>query len=231
MEKRSNIKWFDFRDARNPTQEENKLEVQARRSGASIKPVTAPSPKQMAPGVTKSEVHGAHKAAAERGSGGAGSAKHKRCKKGKSCGATCIFYNDDCLLVFPDPGVQESLGKVRDMLRDMVQRGAIGEEGAEGVFKSVAGLDTEKIRKLPKTAEGEEADLRPVKGKSGKDTINPALKDQVASIRKRAEHLQEGMKLLEKDIPDPKERQKAFDQFVGKMYNHTYGKPKMDDIG
>ena len=179
-------------------------------------------------GVTDSEVHGAHKAAAERGTDGSG--QRKRCNKGKSCNATCIFYMDDCLLVFPDPGVQTSLGNVRNMLRSMVERGALKEEDAANVFKSVAGLDTKKVRDLPKNKDGEEADLRPTKNAKGKEVINPALKDTVKDIKQRAENLQEGMRLLEKDIPDPKARQKALDEFVGKIYSHTYGKPKMDDL-
>jgi hypothetical protein len=179
-------------------------------------------------GVTDSEVHGAHKAAAERGT--EGSSGRKKCSKGKSCNATCIFYMDDCLLVFPDPGVQASLTHVRDMLRSMVSRGSIGEEDAANVFKSVAGLDTKKVRDLPKNKDGEEADLRPTKNAKGKEVIHPALKDTVRDVKQRAENLQEGMRLLEKEIPDPKARQKALDELVSKIYTHTYGKPKMDDL-
>ena len=178
--------------------------------------------------ITDSEIHSAHKGAQARGT--AGSPAHKRCVKGKSCNAACIYYLDDCLLVFPDPGIQASLGQVRDQLRSMVSRGAIKEEHAADIFKSVAGLDTKKVRDLPKTKDGEEADLRPTKNAKGKEVIHPALKDTVRDIKYRAENLQEGMRLLEKDIPDPKARQKAFDEFVQKVYTHTYGKPKMDDL-
>ena len=195
---------------------------------AAAKAAGVPTAGASSNGVTDAEIHGAHQAAAERGTGD--SAQRKRCKKGKSCSSTCIYYLDDCLLVFPDPGVQKSLGQARDYIRSLESRGALTEEQAAGMFKSVAGLDSKKIRELPKNKTGEEADLRPTKNAKGKEVIHPALKDAVKDVKARAENLQEGMRLLEKEIPDPKTRQKAFDEFVGKIYNHTYGKPKMDDL-
>lgn len=179
-------------------------------------------------GPTATEIRGAHAGAAARGTTGAVNAK--RCKKGKSCGASCIYVNDDCILIFPDPGVQASLRQARDFIRSLEARGALTSEQASDVFKSVAGLDVTPVLKLPKTKEGEEADLRPTLNAKGKEVINPALKLTIRDIKERAGNLQEGMRLLEKDIPDPKARQKALDEFIGKIYTHTYGRPKRDDL-
>jgi hypothetical protein len=56
--------------------------------------------------------------------------KAKGCKKGKSCGATCIYAQDDCVLEL-DPKVAQSLNRVVDYIKKYVQRG-----GSEDVAKN-----------------------------------------------------------------------------------------------
>jgi len=47
---------------------------------------------------------------------GAGESKRDRCKRGKSCGAACIYYRKDCILELP-PTVQGPMMRVRNMLK------------------------------------------------------------------------------------------------------------------
>jgi hypothetical protein len=63
--------------------------------------------------------------------GGSGSSERDRCKKGKSCGAACIYYEKDCILALPET-VSTSITKVRDMLERRVAAGHITEEEAAG---------------------------------------------------------------------------------------------------
>lgn len=70
----------------------------------------------------------------------------KRCTKGTSCGSTCIFSGDKCILEFPDLDVQQTLSKVRDMLVDRVRKGGISKEEAEGYITRVEGTTLAKTR-------------------------------------------------------------------------------------
>jgi len=84
----------------------------------------------------------AEKRAAERGRAARGtfSAKRDKCKKGKSCGAACIFYRKDCVLELPET-VQPALSAARDFIALQATTGKIGAEDAEAAFLRTTGLD------------------------------------------------------------------------------------------
>jgi hypothetical protein len=170
---------------------------------------------KIAQSAQESKVHSAHVAQRERGSDSGG--KKDKCKKGKSCGASCIFYNDECLVIFPDPGVQEGLSKFRDYLRDRVEKGSISSEEAEKVFKKYAGLEDLK---------DQERDLKSGKvTKSGSSEWDEELKSetQKQEIRKRAQELTEAYSEMGKAYPDPKEREKAFNRTVDGVLETAFG--------
>lgn len=83
----------------------------------------------------------AEKAAAERGAASRGTlgAKRDRCKRGKSCGAACIFFQKDCVLDLPVT-VQNAINDARRMLQGMVDRGEISERDANKAFLNTTGL-------------------------------------------------------------------------------------------
>jgi hypothetical protein len=60
----------------------------------------------------------------------------KGCKKGKSCGATCIYFDDDCLIDAADP-VNSSLNSLRQMLRGLEKEGVLTEEQTSGYFSKL----------------------------------------------------------------------------------------------
>jgi hypothetical protein len=66
-------------------------------------------------------------------------AGQKNCKIGKSCGATCINANDDCLLELI-PGISQALTKSSQRINGLGQ-GKSAEEVEELLIKSYAGLD------------------------------------------------------------------------------------------
>jgi hypothetical protein len=87
--------------------------------------------------VTKGEKAAAEKSAAARGTIGQ---KRDKCKKGKSCGAACIFYRKDCVLELP-VNVQEDVKRARDYIMLQATTGNIGVEDAEAAFLRTTGLD------------------------------------------------------------------------------------------
>lgn len=139
------------------------------------------------------------------------------CKKGKSCGAACVFRDDDCLVIFPDPEVQKALSKVRDHLRERVKQGSITPEEAEKVFKKYSGLEDIK---------DQSRELRTGRSdKSGKFEWDTELKgeSEKQDIRKRARELSEAYSELEKAYPDPKEREKVFNRTVDGVLETAFG--------
>jgi hypothetical protein len=87
--------------------------------------------------VTEGEKRAAERGAAARGTIGA---KRDKCKKGKSCGAACIFYRKDCVLELP-VNVQSSVSAARDYIMLQATTGGIDVEDAEQAFLRTTGLD------------------------------------------------------------------------------------------
>lgn len=78
--------WYNFADSRRPTPTDERLERQAQSMGltgdSSILPNKRESPKVKETAPKKA----------------ASSGEKSRCQKGKSCGATCIYKGDDCIM-------------------------------------------------------------------------------------------------------------------------------------
>lgn len=86
--------------------------------------------------VTEGEKARAEAGAAARGTYGA---KRDKCKKGKSCGAACIFYRKDCVLELPVT-TRRAIGTVRNYLVGLMSGGGISEDEAFEVFQKATGL-------------------------------------------------------------------------------------------
>lgn len=126
----SKYRWFDFADSRNLQGDDATVERLGQRqgiTGASSplpgKPAASPS---LSKSKTSSKVMGesrAHTAgeieAADRNAVGG---KRDKCKKGKSCSATCIYHGDDCVVDL-DPVLAESLTKLVSHIKGFVDRG------------------------------------------------------------------------------------------------------------
>lgn len=106
--------WHSFTDSRRPSAVDQRLERQAQQMGASYPSSPMPSPSR------------------SRKTSGKGGGK-KRCVKGDSCGAACIYHDDDCLKEFP-PAAQESLRSVASML----QKHGVSQEDAEKFLDRLA---------------------------------------------------------------------------------------------
>lgn len=85
----------------------------------------------------------AEKNAAERGAMARSTlgAKRDKCKRGKSCGAACIFYLKDCILELPEE-IQPSVRAARNFIMSQARRGEIGVEDAERSFLRTTGFES-----------------------------------------------------------------------------------------
>lgn len=125
------IHWFNFADPRRPDPVDTRLESKAQSMGL-VGP-SSPLPSrggglQSKGGdgtVTVQEKKASMRGQAERGTQG-GTSKD-RCKKGKSCGATCIDPREDCIIDF-NPDVNSALNSVRQYLSKRQEEGAITPE-------------------------------------------------------------------------------------------------------
>lgn len=124
----SKFLWHNFRDSRNPTPVDTRLERQAQGMGIT----GASSPLPSASAVRRSR---------EEASGG----KKDRCQKGTSCGAACIHANDRCLQEFPVP-VSEAVRSVSKVLSSRLEEGSITEGEAEQVISELKGLSKAQLK-------------------------------------------------------------------------------------
>lgn len=126
--------WHSFTDSRHPSAEDQRLERQAQRMGASY-----PS----SPVLSQRKVQGGNREHTtreiERAQEVAKGGEKDRCIKGKSCSATCIYHNDDCVVTLSGE-VGSSVRQVRDMLKEQVKRGVVTEEQANVIFQKNLGV-------------------------------------------------------------------------------------------
>lgn len=87
--------------------------------------------------VTEGEKRASERSAFARGTIGA---KRDKCKRGKSCGAACIFYRKDCVLELP-VNVQESVRAARAYILRQASSGRMDVGEAETAFLRTTGLD------------------------------------------------------------------------------------------
>jgi hypothetical protein len=190
--------WFDFATPR-PSLDSLLKSVREDGSGSP----SAPSGGKEAP--TRSEIISAQQNAV----GGS----RKRCVKGKACSATCIFAGDDCLVEL-DPEVGRAVNQARDFIQSAVQRGVITPEKGQEVFEKYTGLGKTDLEKEI----GEE-------GKGGKKVVSKEVREvfQREGIKERAAELAQAFKELERDYPDPKERDAAIKRTVEGVLETAYG--------
>jgi hypothetical protein len=157
----------------------------------------------------------AEKRAAGGGSGGSlsgskafGKARDK-CKRGKSCGATCIFYRKDCILQLPET-VQGEIRKVRGYLLSQVRSGDLTVREANKRFKQYAGLDQPLARPAKRVPNAIPEELK--KG------------TKLGEIKERTQFLKEGVEGMKKDFPDPRERRAKMGEMIKTAFDVLYGK-------
>lgn len=122
--------------------------------------------------ITEGEKSAAERGAASRGTYGA---KRDRCKRGKSCGAACIFYRKDCVLELP-VNVQNSVRATRDFLVREMKAGRVSERDAHRAFLQTTGL----------------GNVKNAKGKLSREDVGKPAKDVVWKSTGRAKGAEQG---------------------------------------
>lgn len=190
------------------------------------------------------EVTEGEKTAAERGAAARGTygAKRDRCKKGKSCGAACIFYRKDCVLELPVT-VQNSIRGVRQMLLDQMSRGEISDREASRAFLQSTGIGKVKDAKgrisreqLGTAAKDVKWDIKEDSAKRVREPLTPAqsrLREAAtkADLKQRRDDLREAIRGsqdgsvpgLRREIPDANERRAKVKELMNLAINHGYG--------
>lgn len=121
--------WYNFADPRFLRGEDARIEQEAQRIGLTGESSPIPVRTTSTPQASTS-------------GGGEGS---KRCQKGKSCKATCIYKLDECLEEFPE-SINDSIRSVSRLLAEQVESGRITEEKAEEVASTFKGLDKGQLK-------------------------------------------------------------------------------------
>jgi hypothetical protein len=142
--------------------------------------------------VTEGEKASAERSAAARGTIGA---KRDKCKKGKSCGAACIFYNKDCVLELP-VNVQKEVRAARAYILRQASSGQIGVEDAEKTFLRTTGLD-----KLRPDVDLTGVKNRPTSPEAG--MLTASLKTQ--RLSQRHEAMRQEIDNIKRESASPKE--------------------------
>lgn len=216
----SKYRWFDFADSRRLQGDDARVERLGQQQGLTgesspipVKSAASPqgggTPKEPSGKgekvITKAKKESAMNAAAQRKSF---SAKRDRCKKGKSCGASCIFYRDDCILQLPAE-VSGEVTKVRNYLKSEIAQGNLSTTEAAKRFKQYTGFSNALVK--GKLAE----DTLPKEFRTGK--VQTELKERTSLLR-------EGINGLNTDYPDPKERRQKMREMVSQAFDVLYGK-------
>jgi hypothetical protein len=216
----SKYRWFDFADSRNLQGDDAKVERLGQRQGITgessplpgkpaASPQTTESAKKASSGtgkvITEAKKERAMAAAAQRKGF---SAKRDRCKKGKSCGASCIFYRDDCILQLPAE-ISGEVTKVRNFLKSEIAQGNLTTTEAAKRFKQYTGFSNSLVK--GKLAE----DTLPKEFRTGK--VQTELKERVSLLK-------DGLRGLNQDYPDPKERRQKMREMVSQAFDVLYGK-------
>jgi hypothetical protein len=181
----SKYRWFDFADSRNLQGDDATVERLGQKQG--ITGASSPLPGKPAASSgpaapTNSQVRQANETAV----GG----KRDKCKKGKSCSATCIFYNDHCLVGLPYE-LTKDLRMVRDQIQNRVGKGISDDEAGDIFEKHLRVQDELKFGpnvELVKTNAKGELEIHPEFKKNFKD-IQKDTKEMNAAIDTiRAKH-------------------------------------------
>jgi len=194
--------------------------------------------------VTIGEKSSAELGAAARGTYGA---KRDRCKRGKSCGAACIFYRKDCVLELP-VNVQNAIRGARKMLLAQMERGEITDREANRMFLQTTGigkkdsrgrLSREDVGKAAKDVIWEKKGDRVVRATGAAQGKAPAgqarMKEGVgaskADLAQRRDDVAEALrgnkdgniKGLREEFPNQKERQAKVKELLDLALEKGYG--------
>lgn len=171
--------WLDFATPR-PSLDSLLKSVQGEGGGAEPAPSNAP---------TASEIRSAKANAIGGG--------RKNCRKGKSCSATCIAQNDDCLVDFPEPVQQE----IRKMVNYLMRKGGIEEGSARDEQLGQAAMQTGQHLTQSSGTKGDKIFGTTVSGQSR--LLSPYEIDDLKRNRDRlsdAEFNQKAMQAWQKDV-------------------------------
>ena len=160
--------------------------------------------------VTEGEKASAERGAAERKTLGA---KRDRCKKGKSCGAACIFYRKDCVLDLPVT-VQNAVNDMRSFLQGKVERGEMTARDASRAFLKETGLGQVKNKRASLEKSGDKTAIREAKTATASGGTRLA--------QRRAERMQ-AIREMKRDIPDKAERRKAYERIMNDAFEVGFG--------
>jgi len=187
----------------------------------------------------------AEKTAADRGAAARGTygAKRDRCKKGKSCGAACIFYRKDCILAL-EPMVSQSVSSIRNYLVGEMRKGNISEREAQRKFLQKTGL--EKIRRkergedvgisraqlgVPRKEATFEKDKKTGRNKLSMESerkidmgVRGEVKKATSGLKEDRERMREGLSKLKEEVPNRAERSKIIKETATEIFDKTYGK-------
>ena len=158
---------------------------------------------------TTAEKTAAEKGAAARGTFGA---KRDRCKRGKSCGAACIFYRKDCVLELPETA-SRAMTSLRNYLTGEMRRGNITEREAQRKFLQATGLDKVKDKRA-------NLDKDRISATNRLDIKEKVKKSDIAN---RREKLREGLNKLGEEVPNRLERSKLLRDTAKDVFDSTYG--------
>jgi hypothetical protein len=143
--------WFNFSDGRNLDKEQARVEANVEKLGGGSYSPPAPSGGSPRP----SEIRAAKEAAV----GGTAD----KCTKGKSCSATCIHINKECLVELSE-NAGAALSQLSKFLSGGVDKGELSEETAQEAIDRISDdkAALEKFGKLINSGKASESDLEGV---------------------------------------------------------------------
>jgi len=155
------------------------------------------------------------KAAAERGAAARGTygAKRDRCKRGKSCGAACIFYRKDCVLDLP-VNVSNAVSDMRNYLLRKVERGEMTVKEASKAFMSGTGFGNITNKRASLEKGGDKTAIKEMKAATGASGTRLA--------QRRAE-ITQAVREMKRDIPDKAERRQRYERLLNDAMEAGFG--------
>ncbi len=160
----------------------------------------------------------AEKAAAERGAQARGTfgAKRDKCKRGKSCGAACIFYRKDCILELPET-VQPAMRAARAYIQRLATSGKISAEDAEATFLRTTGLGSKSLSPDLDLSRASRTASPAIQGK-----LDAALKE--GKLKSRYEDIKKELDTVIREAPSVKEGRKRASEAISLALIQAQGK-------
>jgi hypothetical protein len=162
---------------------------------------------------TTAEKNAAMRGAAARGTFGA---KRDQCKRGKSCGAACIFYRKDCILELPE-AVQPAMRAARAYIQRLATSGKISAEEAESTFMRTTGLGSKTLSPDLDLSQASRKANPAIQGK-----LDAALKE--GKLKTRYEEIKRELDNVIKEAPSVKEGKKRATEAIALALTQAHGK-------